>query len=115
AIAHGLTPLLARNLARACSDSLPVELVDPLREWLAQNRARSLALAHELLTMVDLLDARKIPAIPIKGPVLAKPLFGDLGLRQCGDLDLLVPKQCVSSALDVFRSRGYKLRHSLGA
>jgi len=115
AIAHGLTPLLARNLARACSDSLPVELVEPLRAWLAQNRARGLTLAHEVLIMVDLLEARNIPAIPIKGPVLAETLFGDLALRQCGDLDLLVPKQCVSSALDVFRSRGYQLRHSLGA
>ena len=110
-----MTPLLAWNLARACSDSLPVELADGLRDWLAQNRARNLALAQEVLTIVDLLETHNIPAIPIKGPVLAKTLFGDLALRQSGDLDLLVPKRCVSSALDVLGSRGYQLRQSLGA
>ncbi len=114
-MAHGLTPLLAWNLARSCSDSLPVELADALRDWLAQNHARNLALAHEIVTIVDLLETHHIPAIPIKGPVLAKTLFGDLALRQSGDLDLLVPERCVSSALDIFGSRGYQLRYSLGA
>jgi hypothetical protein len=109
AIFHGLTPLLARNLARSCADSLPVELADALRDWLAQNRARNLALAREVLTIVDLLEKQNIPAIPIKGPVLAKTLFGDLSLRQGGDLDFLVPKRRVSSALDVFGSLGYQM------
>jgi hypothetical protein len=115
AIAHGLTPLLAWNLSRSSSDSLPVELADALRDLLAQNRARNLVLAQEVLTIVDLLETHNIPAIPIKGPVLAKNLFGDLGLRQSGDLDLLVPERCVSSALDVLTSRGYQLRESLNA
>ncbi len=64
---------------------------------------------------MDLLETHNIPAIPIKGPILAKTLFGDLALRQSGDLDLLVPNRCVSSALDVLGSRGYQLRRSLGA
>jgi len=115
ALAHGLTPLLAWNLARFSSDSLPVELAGALRELLAQNHARNLVLADEVLTIVDLLETHNIPAIPIKGPVLAKNLFGDLGLRQSGDLDLLVPERCVSSALDVLTSRGYQLRESLSA
>lgn len=115
ALAHGLTPLLAWNLARSCSDSLPVELADALQYYLAQNQARNLALGHELLTILDLLRTHNIPAIPIKGPVLAKTLFGDLAQRQCGDLDLLVPKRCISAALDVLGSRGYQLRQPLGA
>lgn len=113
-IAHGLTPLLAWNLTRACFDSLPVELAGGLRDWLAQNRARNLALAQEVLTIVDLLTTHNIPAIPIKGPVLAKTLFGDLALRQSGDLDFLVPQRHVSSALDVLSSLGYQLKQSLG-
>ncbi len=115
ALAHGLTPLLAWNLTRSCSDSLPVDLADALRHYLAENHARNLALAQEILIIVDLLKTHDIPAIPIKGPVLAKTLFGDLAQRQCGDLDLLVPKRCVSSALDVLGSRGYQLRQSLSA
>jgi len=115
AIAHGLTPLLAWNLARSCSGSLPVELAVALRDWLAQNHARNRVLAQEVLTIVDLLETHNIPAIPIKGPVLAKNLYGDLGLRQSGDLDILVPKRCLSSALEVLISRGYELRQSLSA
>jgi len=109
ALFHGLTPLVAWNLARSCADSLPVELADALRDWLAQNRARNLALAHEVLTIVDLLEKQNIPVIPIKGPVLAKTLFGDLSRRQSGDLDFFVPERRVSSALEVFGSLGYQL------
>jgi hypothetical protein len=115
AITHGLAPLLAWNLARTCADSLPAELATALRNWLDQNRARNMELAHEVLTIVDLLEAYGVPAIPIKGPVLAKTLFGDLALRQSGDLDFLVPKRCVSSALDAFGSLGYQMKLSLSA
>ncbi len=114
AIAHRLTPLLAWNLARSCADSLPVELAGGLRDWLAQNRARNLALAQEVLTIVDLLATHNIPAIPLKGPVLAQTLFGDLALRQSGDLDFLVLPRHVSSALDILGSLGYQLKQSLG-
>lgn len=115
AIAHGLAPLLAWNLTRTCADSLPAELATALRDWLAQNRARNLELAHEVLTIVDLLETHNIPAIPIKGPVLAKTFFGDLALRQSGDLDFLVPRRHVSSALALFGSLGYQMKQSLGA
>jgi Uncharacterised nucleotidyltransferase len=115
AIAHGLTPLLAWNLARACSRSLPAELATALRNWLSENRARNLELAHELLNIVELLEKHNIPVIPIKGPVLAETLFGDLALRQSGDLDFLVPKQHVSRAVALCRSLGYQMQHSLGA
>ena len=110
ALAHGLMPLLAWNLTRSSSQSLPVDLADALRDWLAQNQAQNLALAREVLTIVGSLEAHHIPVIPIKGPVLAQTLFGDQALRESRDFDLLVPERCVSSALDVFVSRGYQLR-----
>jgi len=115
AIAHGLAPLLAWNLARTCADLLPAELATALSNWLAQNRARNLELAREVLTIVELLETHNVPAIPLKGPVLGKTLFGDLGLRQSGDLDILVPKRHVSSALALFGSLGYQMKESLSA
>ena len=115
AIDHGLTPLLAWNLARCGTGSLPVELATALHNWLTENRARNLELAREALAIVHLLGKRNIPAIPIKGPVLAKTLFGDLGLRQSGDLDFLVPRQHVSSAVALLGSRGYELKQLLSA
>jgi hypothetical protein len=115
AIAHGLAPLLARNLARTSADSLPAELATAFGDWLAQNRARNLELAREVLTIVDLLETHNVPAIPLKGPVLAKTLFGDLALRQSGDLDILVPKRHISSALALLGTLGYQMQQSLGA
>ncbi len=114
AIAHGLTPLLAWNLARSCSDTLPVELADALRGCLDQNRARNIELAHEALRIVDLLHTHDIPVIPIKGPTLAKTLFGDLALRPSGDLDFLVPQRHIAASLDLLRGSGYQLSLALG-
>lgn len=113
AIAHRVTPLLAWNLASVCADSLPAELANALHHWLAQNRARNLELVQEILTIVDLLETHNIPVIPIKGPVLAKTLFGDLALRQSGDLDLLVSKPHVSSAVALLGKLGYQMNQAL--
>ncbi len=113
AISHALTPLLAWNLTQACSGSLPLEIRDALVGSLEQNRQRSLALAREVLTVVELLRTRDIPAIPIKGPVLAKRLYGDLALRQSGDLDFLVCKRHVSKAVNLLGCHGYVLGQQL--
>src|SRR5262245_5005140 len=53
ALAHGMTPLLARSLERV-SAGVPEEIADALRSHLEDNRARNRVLATLL---VDLLDA----------------------------------------------------------
>ncbi len=112
-LAHGLTPLLARNLLRACGESLPPDLADALRDSLHANRERNVALAGEVCSIVELLATGSIPVLPIKGPVLAKTLYDDLALRPSGDLDFLVRPRDVSAALNLLLASGYQLVQSL--
>jgi hypothetical protein len=60
-----------------------------------------------LFNVLGVLDSRGIPAIPFKGPVLSAFLYGDVTMRQCGDLDFLLRREDIPKARDALRSIGY--------
>lgn len=102
---HGLIPLLARHLGEPVPRAVRVDL------WAREeaNRRRNRAMAAELLRLLALLEAAGVPAIPFKGPALAVAVYGDLGLRQFDDLDLLLRPGHVEPALAVLEGQGYAL------
>ena len=55
----------------------------------------NLYLTQEMLKLLSAFRKKGIPAIPYKGPVLAQAVYGNVGLRQFGDLDITVPEDCV--------------------
>ena len=68
---HGVMPLVARNLHSTCPDVVPPDVLVRLQGDFAGNSARNLFLLSELFKILGLLADRGIPAIPLKGPVLA--------------------------------------------
>jgi len=70
---------------------------------------RSLRLARELVTLLDLFDRHHVQAIPFKGPVLAVQLYGDPANRYYDDLDILVRERQFDEALELLHARGYEL------
>ena len=56
-------------------------------------------------TLVGTLEQHNVRAIPVKGAVLARRLFGDPGLRESEDIDLLVSCQQLEHAVVVLRER----------
>ena len=96
--AHGLGPLACRGLRALGWAGVPLHARERL-----EAASRVAALRNDLL-MTDLASALRalahagIPAIPLKGPMLAETLYGDPGLRECSDLDLLVPRESVPRA-----------------
>jgi hypothetical protein len=69
---------------------------------------RNLMMASELIRVVRRLEARGIPALPYKGPLLAVAAYGSLGLRSFDDLDLLVPRSRVREAARLMLEDGYE-------
>ncbi len=57
-------------------------------------------------TIGALADAG-IRATALKGPVLCEALYGDLGRRPAGDVDLLVAREQLAEAVEVVRGMGY--------
>ena len=102
---HGTSSLLYRNLARA--GGVPPAELELLRQSYERNVHKSLFLARELVRILDCLDAIGIEAIPYKGVVLSEVNYGDLAMRQAGDMDLFVRKQDVGCARDAVRELGY--------
>lgn len=106
---HGTSSLLYQNLA-GLGDSVPSDVLGSLRQRYERNVHKSLFLARELIRILDCLDALGIEVIPYKGVVMAEAYYGDMALRQSGDMDLFVRKRDVARIKCAVQDLGYTLR-----
>jgi hypothetical protein len=106
---HGTASLLYQNLSRV-SDVVPAQVLASLGERHERNIHKSLFLARELIRILDCLDALGIDVIPYKGVVVSEAYYGDLALRQAGDMDLFVRRQEVVRIKSALRDLGYTTR-----
>ncbi|MEO1558750.1 MAG: nucleotidyltransferase family protein, partial [Cyanobacteria bacterium J06632_19] len=105
---HKLIPLLYQNLNNTCPELVPNEFLFQLKRQFQANATRNLFITSQLLKLLDLLESHNIHAIPIKGAVLAVCAYGNVALRQFGDLDILVREQDAIKARDLLVSSGYE-------
>lgn len=108
--AHGVKPLLSHNLSRTCGELIPKLNLGPLRRYLRAHSLNNIFFTRELLRVLHILEENGISAIPWKGPVLAA-VYGDIALRQFGDLDILVRERDSMRGKDLLVARGYRLFH----
>ncbi len=106
----GVMPLL-------CRSQLPQGAVPPatrarLDDYFRLNALRNLLLTRELVSILQLFEENGIDAIPLKGPTLATLAFGDLALREFGDLDILLRHNDILKAAALLAGREYELECS---
>jgi hypothetical protein len=111
---HGVIPLVYRAL-RLRPGTAPVDVIEQLRSHYENNARKNLSFTAELFRILDCLQAHSIPAIPLKGPVLAETLHGDVALRDFSDLDVLIPPRDVERAQKALRTIDYSLPAPLSA
>lgn len=107
ALQHRVIPLLYRALSSTCPDAVPKHILEQFRVQFYTNAARNLLLAQKLIEILRLLESHEIRAIPFKGPTLAISIYGNLALRQFGDLDILVPKPDYERARQLVIKQGF--------
>lgn len=107
---HKVIPLLYSNLKAICPETVPKAIFTELRREFQANTRRSLFLSGELVKLLNLFKEQEIPVLPFKGPVLAASAYGNLLLRQFGDLDILVRFQDIERAKALFLSEGYRMK-----
>jgi hypothetical protein len=73
----------------------------------------NLALTGELLRLLAVFEKAGIGVIPLKGPILAETLYGDLGMRAFSDIDLLVHPNDRGRACRVLAKEGYRTSFAL--
>jgi hypothetical protein len=110
---HRLIPLVYRNLSHICGSRVPKHVLWRFQQAHFTNATHNLRLTGELLRLLALLGAAGIQAVPFKGPVLAELLFGNVSLRQFGDLDILVRQGDVRRARELLVADGYKAEFEL--
>lgn len=102
---HAITPLL---WAAAKDLDIPDEPRRELETRDAANRLRNLELSQELLRIIERLAVAGIDSMPYKGPVLAAAIYGDVGLREFVDLDVLVRPRDVRGTTALLEEDGYR-------
>lgn len=109
----GLMRLVDRHrVAPLVLDGLVVAGIEPpeaLARRAAGDKRRALALLVEGRTLLATLQQAGIAAMILKGPLLSENLYGDPGMRQCADLDLLVDEADFHRARDILGEQGYRL------
>jgi len=105
--AQSLLPLVAARLREAAPSLVP----DVLGERAAgiTQETRHWGVAVEVMTerLAGALERSGIPAIALKGPIMARELYGDPGLRITSDIDLLVCRADFMRAVEILSDQGY--------
>lgn len=109
---HGTTSLLYQNLA-PLDGVIPIAVLQSLRQAYDHNIHKTLFLARELIRILDCLADLGIEVIPYKGIVLAEVYYGDMALRQSGDMDLFVRSQDMARIKNAIRDLGFTPRLSI--
>lgn len=105
---HRVIPSLYRSLSVMDAGLVPREVLTALQAEFRSNSWGNLKLTAELVRVLDVLAADEIPVIPYKGPTLAAYLYGDVALRQFGDLDIILQSKDVSRARELLTALGYR-------
>ncbi len=87
---------------------IPRQVLARMGEKSASIAAWNLTLAVELVAVLEEFQKNAIPAVPFKGPALALALYGQLGKRQCRDLDIFIEPKHLWTAVELLRTHGYR-------
>jgi hypothetical protein len=107
ALHHKIMPLLYWNL-KNYPKYVPENRFNSIKGHLKRIAQNNLLLYGELLKFLELFKSANIITIPYKGPILAIQVYGELTLRQFGDLDIFIFKEDVFKVTEILIAQGYK-------
>jgi len=105
--AHGVLGVTAARLANYDENVISPENRERLRVWRRAHTLFTMNLTAEMFRLFASFAAASIEALVIKGPVLSARCYGDPGLRQYGDLDLVVRDRDILHSTELMISLGY--------
>ena len=111
---HGVVPILGHWIHEFEGDPVPEKVRQKIQKRNFHNLQKNLLLTMEMSKIEKILESEGIPVAAFKGPVLAEWAYGNVGLREFVDLDLVVPdSKFALLAKNVLISRGYHLDYDL--
>jgi Uncharacterised nucleotidyltransferase len=107
---HRLIPLLAARAMSLDLASIPLGTRAALRDAQRAQAVRALQLTAQLFHVLERFADVGIETLATKGPALSVRCYGDPGIRQYGDLDLLVREKDIRRATQAMLELGYAPR-----
>lgn len=106
---HGLVPQIHKSVEAGMVRDVPKLGRHQLKKLFLANAVRNLLLARELASTIEILERAGIHSIALKGPVLGAFAFGDIMMRQSGDIDILVDVSDFGAAKEALVAERYQL------
>lgn len=103
---HLVQPLVAQALL-SVGDQVPAHALTDLKQSYQANLHKTLLLSREFVRIVESLSRAGIEFLPYKGITLAETIYGDIALRQSGDIDLLIHADDLKRVQDAVAALGY--------
>lgn len=103
---HRVGAFLHHRLAGGVREALPSPVREQLQEAARSTARRALERSAELTRIAKRFGSAGIPFFSVKGPLLARSLYGDVGVRHAGDLDLLIAPERLADADAALRVAG---------
>ena len=110
---HLVGPLVWHNLRQHPAGTFEPELMAALAAGYRDNAFSELAVTGETVKLHRLLSESDIPHCVLKGLPVGQRYYGDAGLRQAGDIDLLVPPAMLDEACRLLSAAGYRISHPI--
>lgn len=105
--AQGLLPLLQKHVAN--SDLVPGHVLSRLKQESVANSQTVLHLVARQLSIYKLFKEHGISVAIFKGALLAQMAYGEMSLRQAGDIDMLIRSRDFGEARLLLESLGYEM------
>jgi hypothetical protein len=86
---------------------IPSFIIETLLKNYQKNIFQMLNFCAEMQVLSKIFSDNNLPLLFLKGPVLALEVYGDLSLRNCSDIDVLVPIQNLHHVEELLISLGY--------
>jgi putative nucleotidyltransferase-like protein len=112
---HGVVPLVAERLANLDPALIPLEVRARFRESRRAYTACSLQMTAELFHVLEGFAETGIETLATKGPALSVRCYGDPGMRQYSDLDLVIREKDIRRATQAMLDLTYEPRVPLTA
>ncbi len=103
------TPALSwAALKRISVIKIPEQIASELRKRSDACRMQAVVHLQLLGAVLKALRDVNVPVMPLKGPLLSLGLYGDVGLRQSKDLDILVAREDVLKTQECLEGIGWR-------
>ncbi|MDH3718726.1 MAG: nucleotidyltransferase family protein [Planctomycetota bacterium] len=104
---HRIRPLTHHHLRAQPAGFVPRDVLDALARNARELAERNRRLARVQEEIAAVFEENAVRVLFYKGPTLTVTAYGDLNLRECGDLDLLVHHNDLPRVIDLIKACGF--------